>query len=98
MKTYTVISNDTLKALVKFNISLEGLKVFLAVVRQIWGEGKIKADISLNLLSTFTELSIWRVKNTLKKLQKARMIIKDRSGWLSSNFSILPVSEWLKYR
>lgn len=94
---YTIFPNDTLEALVKFSISLEGLKVFLAIVRQTWGEKKPSAMMTLDLFSIFTELSTKVIKNTLKKLIKAQMIEHRDSPGLSSNFRVLPVENWLKY-
>lgn len=73
---YTKIANELLEQLCKTDFTLTELKILLVVIRQTYGFGRKKHELSIGFISEATGISDRGIKSAIKKLIKSNVLIE----------------------
>lgn len=73
---YTKIANELLEQLCKADFTLTELKILLVVIRQTYGFGRKKHELSIGFISEATGISDRGIRSAIKKLIKSNVLIE----------------------
>lgn len=84
---FVCLPNELLEALMRLNLSPQESRIFWVVIRETLGWGKKEKAISLARFSELTGIVKPHICNTLKKLQKRKIVVRTKNKFsLQENY------------